>query len=247
MSASTALLFDVDGTLADTLGAGKAALARAMSEVYGEAGPVDEFDFHGRTDPEIVRGLLRAAGRPDPEIDGGFEELWPRYLERLRAELDRRAGRALPHTGVLDLLDRLAGDGRFACGLVTGNIEEGARLKLGAVGCGGRFDFGAYGSDAEERDRLPAVALARARRRFGRAFEARRAIVIGDTPADIRCARAAGARVLAVATGRHTSAELAAHRPDLVLEDLADARRVLEFFLGDASADDLATAGGVHG
>lgn len=226
-----ALLFDVDGTLADTLGAGKAALAAAMSAVYGETGPVDSFDFHGRTDPEIVRGLLRAAGRADADVDRGLGELWPRYLERLSAELAARNGRAVALAGVLVLLDRLAADDRFACGLVTGNLEEGARLKLAAIGCAGRFGFGAYGSDAEERDALPAVALARAERRYGRTFEPGRAVVIGDTPADIRCARAAGTRVLAVATGRHSEDELTGHGPDAVFSDLSDTERVVEFFL----------------
>lgn len=226
-----ALLFDVDGTLADTLGAGKAALGAAMTAVYGETGPVDTFDFHGRTDPEIVRSLLRAAGRSDTDIDHGFGELWPRYLERLDAELHALNGRAVTLAGVLVLLDRLAADDRFACGLVTGNLEAGARLKLAAVGCADRFGFGAYGSDAEERDALPAVALARAQWRYGHRFDPSRSVVIGDTPADIRCARAAGARVLAVATGRHTEPELAAHDPDAVLPDLADTERVLEFFL----------------
>ena len=226
-----ALLFDVDGTLADTLGAGKAALAAAMSAVYGETGPVDSFDFHGRTDPEIVRGLLRAAGRSDGDVDRGFGELWPRYLERLNAELVARDGRAVALAGVLPLLDHLATDDRFECGLVTGNLEEGARLKLAAVGCAGRFGFGAYGSDAEERDALPAVALARAERRYGRTFESGRAVVIGDTPADIRCARATGTRVLAVATGRHSEQELADCGPDAVFRDLSDTERVVEFFL----------------
>lgn len=228
-----ALLFDVDGTLADTLGAGKAALSAAMDEVYGETGPVETYDFHGRTDPEIVRGLLRSAGWPDADIQLGLEDLWPDYLERLRGELEARAGRARPLAGVPALLARLALDERFACGLVTGNLEEGARLKLAAIGCAEPFSFGAFGSDAEERDVLPAVALARAARRFGRPFAARDAVVIGDTPADIRCGRAAGARVLAVATGRHGADELAAHRPDAVFADLSDADRVLEFFLDE--------------
>lgn len=226
-----ALLFDVDGTLADTMGAGKAALAAAMTAVYGETGPVDSYDFHGRTDPEIVRGLMRATGRADADIERGFADLWPRYLERLGAELTARRGRAVALLGVISLLDRLAADDRFACGLVTGNLEEGARLKLGAVGCEGRFGFGGYGSDAEERDALPAIALGRAERRYGEAFDPGRSVVIGDTPADVRCGRAVGTRVLAVATGRHTERELAAHGPDAVLPDLADTERVVEFFL----------------
>lgn len=231
-SMSIPLLFDVDGTLADTLGAGRSALSAALLEVYGDAGPVETFDFHGRTDPEIVRGLLRAAGRDDDEIDAGFSALWPQYLDRLASELDALDGRAAPLAGVIELLDRLERDDRYVCGLVTGNLERGACLKLDAVGCAARFTFGAYGSDAEERDELPAVALRRAAAVHGREFDSSRAVVIGDTPADIRCARAAGARAVAVATGRHSEAELAAHRPDAVLPDLADTDRVLEVLAG---------------
>jgi len=227
---TAALLFDVDGTLTDTAGAGKAALGPAMLEVYGETGPIHTFDFHGKTDPEIVRGLLAAAGRADAEIDAGLEALWPLYLERLTCALDDLGDRAIPLAGVLELLDHLAEDTRFKCGLVTGNLEEGARLKLAAAGCAGMFAFGGFGSDAELRADLPPVALARASAQFGRTFRAEDAVVIGDTPQDIRCARATGARVLAVATGRHSLAELSAHGPDSVIPDLTDIKYVMEFF-----------------
>lgn len=228
---SIALMFDVDSTLADTMGAGKAALTHALTEVYGEPGPVDTFHFHGRTDPEIVRGLLTAAGRDDVTIDRGFGELWPLYLERLEIELAGRNGRATVLPGVMELLARVMADDRFACGLVTGNLEPGARLKLAAVGIDDRFGFGGYGSDAEARDELPGVALRRAEAVHGHRFDPARAVVIGDTPADIRCARSGGARVLAVASGRHTSSELASCDPDEIMPDLTDTDRVVEFFL----------------
>lgn len=227
----SALLFDVDGTLTDTGGAGKAALGPAMIEVYGETGPIETFDFHGRTDPEIVRGLLNAAGWEDSDVDAGLAALWPLYLQGLAYALDEIGDRAAPLAGVLDLLDRLTGDTRFACGLVTGNLEQGARLKLEAAGCAGPFEFGGFGSDAEHRADLPPLALARASALFGRSFRADEAVVIGDTPADIQCARASGARVLAVATGRHSVSELAAHEPDAVLPDLTAADEVMEFLL----------------
>lgn len=227
----SALLFDVDGTLTDTAGAGKTALGPAMLEIYGETGPIETFSFHGKTDPEIVRGLLTAVGHADAHVDAGLAALWPIYLQRLADALDEIGDLATPLGGVLDLLDQLAGDDRFACGLVTGNLEQGARLKLAAAGCGGRFEFGGFGSDAECRTDLPAVALARASALFGRSFRADEAVVIGDTPADIRCAKASGARVLAVATGRHSVAELAAHTPDAVLSDLTEADLVMEFLL----------------
>ena len=229
---TVALLFDVDGTLTDTAGAGKSALGPAMLEVFGETGPIQTFDFHGKTDPEIVRGLLTAVGWTDADVDDGLETLWPLYLERLAHALDELGDRAMALAGVLELLDHLAHSERFVCGLVTGNLEEGARLKLTAAGCADRFAFGGFGSDAELRADLPPVALARAAVQFGRTFPAREAVVIGDTPQDIMCARVTGARVLAVATGRHSIGDLSAHGPDTVMPDLTDIDHVMEFLSG---------------
>ncbi len=225
--APRALLFDIDGTLVDTLGAGRAALSRAMRSVYGETGPIEGFDFHGRTDPSIVRDLLRAVGRTDPWIEARFPALWRTYFANLAEELAERDGRVSLFAGVAPLLERLTGDDRFVVGLVTGNMEEGAWRKLRAAGIAERFGFGAFGSDSERRADLPPLAVRRASERYGEAFRLPDAIVIGDTPEDIRCARASGARVLAVATGRHGPAELRSHRPDAVVEDLSDTEMII--------------------
>lgn len=222
------LLFDVDGTLVDVDGAGRAAVRRALLEVYGETGPVDDFDFHGKTDPAIVRGLLRAGGRDDAWIDGRLDRLWARYLAALEEELAARDGRVRPCPGVPELLDRLAADGRFELALVTGNVREGAWRKLTAAGVREPFGYGAFGSDAESRDDLPPLALRRAERRTGRAFEPGEVWVVGDTPADVRCARRSGLRALAVATGRPGREELARHEPDHLLADLTETDRVLD-------------------
>lgn len=222
------LLFDIDGTLVDTLGAGRAALTEAMVRVYGETGPVDRFDFHGRTDPSIVRELLRATGRTDPWIEARFPALWRTYYEALDRELADRDGRVTLFAGVADLLARVGADDRFLVGLVTGNMEEGAWRKLRAGGIDGAFGFGAFGSDSERRADLPPIALRRAEAAFGPGLRIGDAIVIGDTPEDIRCARASGSRVLAVSTGRHGPAELRALRPDAVVEDLSDTDGVME-------------------
>lgn len=222
------LLFDVDGTLVDVDGAGRAAVRTALTEVYGETGPVDDFSFHGKTDPAIVRGLLRAAGRDDASIDEGMERLWSRYLAALEEELAARDGRIRPCPGVPALLDRLVGDDRFELALVTGNVREGAWRKLEAAGVREPFRYGAFGSDAERRDDLPPLALRRAERRTGRSFRPSEVWVVGDTPADVRCARATGVRSLAVATGRPGREELAAHGPDRLLEDLSAVDRVVE-------------------
>jgi phosphoglycolate phosphatase-like HAD superfamily hydrolase len=225
------LLFDIDGTLVDTLGAGRAALERAMLLVYEETGPIDELDFHGRTDPSIVRELLRAAGKTDPWISARFPALWRTYFSFLNEELASREGSVTLFAGVAELLDRLREDERFGVGLVTGNMEGGAVRKLGAAGISDRFAFGAYGSDSERRADLPPIAVARASRRFERRYRTADAIVIGDTPEDIACARASGARALAVATGRHGPAELRHYRPDAVVETLADTEEIIRMFV----------------
>lgn len=222
-----ALLFDIDGTLVDTLGAGRVALTEAMVRVYGETGPIEQFDFHGRTDPSIVRELLRATGRTDPWIAARFPALWRTYYEVLDRELADRNGRVTLFAGVADLLARLASDARFVVGLVTGNMEEGAWRKLRAGGIDGAFGFGGFGSDSERRAELPPIALRRAEAIYGLELRIGEAVVIGDTPEDIRCARASGARVLAVATGRHGPSELRALRPDAVFEDLSDTNAVM--------------------
>jgi phosphoglycolate phosphatase len=221
------VLFDIDGTLVNSLGAGKAALEFAMIAVYGETGPIASFDFHGRTDPAIVRGLLRAVDWPDDEIEAGFEATWESYLAALDRELAQRDRQVGPMPGVREVLAVIEEDERFAQGLVTGNMEGGARRKLEAAGLAGRFGFGAYGSDSEWREDLPPLARERAQRRYGRLFSIETAVVVGDTPEDIRCARANGARALAVSTGRHSVEELREHGPDAVFENLSDTSRVV--------------------
>jgi phosphoglycolate phosphatase-like HAD superfamily hydrolase len=221
------ILFDIDGTLVDTFGAGKAALAQAMRSVFGETGPIDSFDFHGRTDPSIVRDLLRAAGWAKDRIAEHWSDVWPVYFEQLELELSARDGRVRTYPGVTDLVDRLSGNDLFAVGLVTGNMERGAWRKLEACGIANRFSYGGFGSDSERREDLPPIARDRAQELYHRALDLHDAVVVGDTPEDIRCGRANGTRVLAVATGRHTLRELHGHGPDMVLESLSDTYRVL--------------------
>lgn len=224
---SRLILFDIDGTLVDTLGAGRAAIGSAMEAVYGETGPLEDFDFHGRTDPSIVRGLLRSVGWEDSAIDASMSDVWALYYERLGDELERLTDEVGECPGVSPLLDALTEDGGYAIGLVTGNMQESANRKLLACGLADRFAFGAYGSDSEWRDELPPVALRRAQDVFGRPFEMTQAVVIGDTPEDIRCARANDARVVCVTTGRHSAAALAEHDPDVVFPDLSDTEEVM--------------------
>lgn len=229
------ILFDIDGTLLTTNGAARRAFHRALLEVYGTAGPIATHAFDGKTDPLIARELLRAAGLADAAIDRGFEALWPTYLRNLAVELARPDHTTSVFPGVVELLDALAErEDEVVVGLLTGNIEQGAVLKLESAGLGGRFAFGAYGSDHERRDCLPAVAVERARAATGREFRGREIVIIGDTPNDVTCGRALGVQAIAVATGRHDPDTLAAAGADVVFEDFSDLDRVLDALLGDA-------------
>jgi phosphoglycolate phosphatase len=231
------ILFDIDGTLLNTQGAGARAFRRAMLEVYQETGPIDDYEFHGRTDPQIARDLLRMAGLEDAEIDRGLDALWAAYLRELEIELDRSGNGTHVLAGVPPLLDALHGTGQHLVALLTGNIEPGARLKLGSAGLWGRFDLGAYGSDHERRDRLPAVAVRRARDRVGIDFAGRDIVIIGDTPFDVSCGRSLGVWAVAVATGKHTTRELADAGADVVLADLVDTDRVIAAIEGEPVVD----------
>ena len=220
------VLFDIDGTLLSASGAGRRALDRALREVYGTAGPIDSYDFHGGTDSQIVHDLLGMAGLSSDEIAAREARLYARYRECLEAEVGDGRGVSL-YPGVAALVEALGAAEGCLVGLLTGNIEAGARIKLRPTGLWPRFRVGAYGSDHADRDRLPAIAAGRAEGLVGRVFRGQDMVIIGDTPRDIGCARAFDARCLAVATGRHTVADLSAHTPDHVFSDLADTARVL--------------------
>ena len=215
------LLFDIDGTLLDTQGAGRAALASALVDVYGETGPIDEFPFHGRTDPAIARALLRAAGRTDAEIDARLPELWSIYVDYLDDELASRTDVLAVCAGVSDLLAEASAAGDLALGLVTGNVEQGAWRKLRACGLEGSFGVGAFGSDSEHREHLPPIAMERAHAALGIAFDHDAVFVIGDTPEDVLCAQRSGVTAVAVASGRYTGEELSEHGPDHLFDTLA--------------------------
>jgi len=216
------ILFDIDGTLLSADGAGKRAIHAALMEVFGTTGPIGSYSFAGRTDPEIVRDLLRAAGIPDAEIDSGLKALWFRYVENLHREVHGTPVHALP--GVAELLERVEGAGaQVVPGLLTGNIREGARIKVNAARLGfSRFRVGAFGSDHAERPALPAIAVERALHETGVEFSGKEIVIIGDTPKDVACGQHLGVRTLATATGHHLVDELQACGADYVFPDLAD-------------------------
>jgi phosphoglycolate phosphatase-like HAD superfamily hydrolase len=221
------VLFDIDGTVLLSDGAGKRAVLRAMKEVYGTTGPAGH-RFDGKTDPQIVRELQRLEGHADDHIDAHLPRAIGRYVELLGEELDRAGHRAYTLPGVPELLDALERRHDAMLGLLTGNVVEGARAKLSAVGIDpGRFAVGAYGSDHEIRAELPAIARRRVLEAKGHEFSGHDIVIIGDTPSDVQCGQSLGVRAIGVATGHYSTDDLLASGAYAAFEDLSDTDAVM--------------------
>ncbi len=226
------VLFDIDGTLLLTAGAGRRAIVAALMEQVAYSDAFDRIRFDGKTDPQIVAELLEAAGDPEPGDPGRLATVCRRYLAHLARELERPVARTTLMPGVPPLLERLEAEPGLVVGLLTGNLAEGAALKLRSGGLDpARFRVGAFGSDAAHRPELPAIAARRAQPLLGRVPEGDDVVIIGDTPADIRCGRGIAARAIGVATGGYSAGDLAACGPHAVFENLSDTARVLEAIL----------------
>jgi phosphoglycolate phosphatase len=216
-------LFDIDGTLLSSGGAGKAALEAALTQDFAIA-IRGQVPYSGRTDRAIIRELFHVHGIADTSAN--LERIVAGYLRRLPEYLQAHQGRVLP--GIGELLESLRCRPDVALGLLTGNVRAGAKAKLGHFGLFDKFAFGGFGDNHFDRDDVAREALAEVRRHVGAHVQSEQVWVIGDTPLDVRCARAIGARVAAVATGIHTLADLFDTGADLVLPNLADATPLLE-------------------
>ena len=225
------ILFDIDGTLIRDDGAAREAYADALREIYGHEQLLHGYDFSGKTDPQITYWVLGDAGLERSQIDERLEEFWDCFLEGLAARVSRE--RVLLLDGVVSLLERLGSDSRFVVGLLTGNIEPGAKLKLAPHGLASRFAFGAFGSDHEDRAALPPVAVERARAHCGITFEGRDVVIVGDSIWDVRCGVPHDATTIAVATGRTPSEVLRAENPDHLFESLEPSESLLAALAGD--------------
>jgi phosphoglycolate phosphatase len=219
MEAPNLLLWDIDGTLLTSSGAGMRALETALTKVFGLTGSLADIEYAGRTDRWILRQVFAKFHLPASEEN--FARYFDGYVAELPDQLARGGSRVLP--GVLALIEEASRRPGIAQGLLTGNLRRGAEAKLGRFDLWRYFPFGAFADDSEDRSQLGPHALARASRHHGGAcFSPERVWVIGDTPHDISCGRAIGARTLAVATGNFTVADLATHRPTAVLPDFSD-------------------------
>ena len=230
---TTVVLFDIDGTILWTDGAGRRAVHRALEEVFGAAVP-EGHEFDGKTDPQIVRELMQRAGLDAQQIHDRLPHALARYVELLGTELGDADHSDKLYPGVSPLLDALEARDDVLLGLLTGNVREGAMTKLTAVGIAPeRFKVGAFGSDHADRPELPAIARSRAEALLGSPVSGRNVVVIGDTPADMGCGRGIGARAIGVATGRYSADDLRACDAFAVFSDLSDTTAVMRAIMGD--------------
>ncbi len=212
-------LFDIDGTLVDTGGAGMASLVEATRAIFGGDGPA--LDLAGATDLGVVTGIHLHFGVEPTRAR--IDEYLAIYQERLDWNLVHGNYNGRVISGATCLLDELTGRNGTVLGLLTGNTAAGAASKVRHFGLASYFGFGAYGCDHPDRNQLGPIALKRAAAHAGSDFMAQETWIVGDTPKDIACARAIGAHCLAVATGSFSTEQLAAHGADRVVESLADA------------------------
>jgi phosphoglycolate phosphatase-like HAD superfamily hydrolase len=221
------VLFDIDGTILYTGGAGRRAMQRALLEVFGATGPIKGFPFAGKTDPQIIVELMTLAGYAPNLIRKRLPRFWGRYVEYLGEELNRTDGFKV-YPGVVDLIGALRETDGVILGLQTGNIQQGARLKLEPTKLNPFFPVGAFGDDSHDRNELPRIAVGRVRKQYKKNFRGQEVVIVGDTPADISCARHFGARVVVVATGFQDRKDLVEAKPDSLFDDFRDTQKVLD-------------------
>jgi len=226
----TLLLWDIDGTLLSAKGAGRAALCESLANSFGISSDLAHIDMYGRTDRWIFRQMLQHF-----QLDltySNFERLEDNYMHALPKHLESKGIGLLP--GVMEIINQGLERQDVTQGLLTGNLRRGAKIKLGASGLWEKLSFGAFADDSENRNDLPPHALRRATERTGHAFAPERVWIIGDTPHDITCGQHNGLSTLAVATGKHSSAQLAAEKPTALLENLSDSKPFWQIVTGAA-------------
>ena len=225
------ILFDIDGTLLITGGAAKRAFIRAVRDTYGTIGRLETFPFDGKTDPQIIRIVLKEAGVAEPVIEAKLRDCLSLYVKYNEEELPK-ATKAVLYPGVRDVLELLSKDERVTLGVLTGNVEQGAKQKLAMFDLARYFVFGAYGSDSADRVELARLGLQRAKEVTGQPFQPEETFIIGDTEFDIACAHAVGANAVAVATGNYGVERLRSYGPELVFRDYSDPRGFCELIMG---------------
>jgi phosphoglycolate phosphatase-like HAD superfamily hydrolase len=221
------VLFDIDETLIYSDGTGRRAIGKALMDTFGVKPEAIKVSMSGKTDQQILCEIMGACGYSREQYEERLEELYDLYLSILKQEI-LRADPYKIHDGVYDLLDELSSRTDISLGLLTGNIERGARLKLDKFGLNKYFPIGAYGSDAFDRLALPAVARHRGEAYYKTKFEPSQIVIIGDSIYDVLCAQKYGAVSIAVHTGKTQRRELEALSPDFLFPSLKDVHAVLK-------------------
>lgn len=218
------VLFDIDGTLIETGGAGLSSLRDGFYDAFPETAdrPFPDLDLGGATDGGVAMFLFEHFGLEDS--DHGRSHFYGHYIVHLERRLNEfeNEGRGRVLKGVEQLLDGFREHGSYELAVLTGNIQDGAWMKLRHYGLDSHFSYGAFGDDHHDRNELGPVALRRAEESRGVAFDPRNVVVVGDTLKDVACARAFGARAVAVATGTVSHEDLASVNPDHLLKDFSD-------------------------
>ncbi len=218
------LLFDIDGTLVNTGGAGVESLKATVRRQFGATDDLRDIEIAGKTDRAIIRDILcKYQADPNEENITSFAR---DYIDGLSFSLSRSCGRVLP--GIQRLLERLRPQPNIVLALLTGNLQQGAKLKLQHYGLWDFFEFGAFADDHHDRNELGGFARERAQARHGHDFHAADIDVIGDTNHDIACGKAFGARTIAVATGSWSRDRLQRCKPDFVFDDLSNTDNVIK-------------------
>jgi len=221
------LLFDIDGTLLLTNGAGTRAANRAFENIYGILEAMTKIDAAGKTDPIILQEIFMNEFNRDYSPEEA-QELYKLYIPFLEEETNNSETTVMP--GIPNLLESLSSREDTVLGVATGNIEQGAWIKLRSAGLDTHFKFGGFGSDSHSREHLILKAKERAKDHMDYNTDIKKTFVIGDTPFDINHGRAAGAVTVGVATGSYSKSELEEHRPDHLFNDLNNLEMVLEIF-----------------
>ncbi|OGC00325.1 hypothetical protein A2V82_17505 [candidate division KSB1 bacterium RBG_16_48_16] len=220
------LLFDIDGTLILSGGAGLRAMNAAFEQMYGVRDGLVNVQLAGRTDTSIIKEALSANGiRCESNQLEGYKEV---YYRLLVDEMATPGNSKYLMPGVENLIDELKNRKDIYLGLLTGNWEKSGRIKLRHFGLDASFSFGAFAEDSEYRDRLLPFALSRFEQKYGKRPQPDQVYVIGDTPSDILCAKPHNAKSVAVAAAHYSEEELASYQPDILFKDLSDTDAVLE-------------------
>lgn len=224
------VLFDIDETLISSDGAGRRAIGKALANIFDCDLSKIKVSMSGKTDPQILTEILSAGSISKEEIEDRMDEILEIYISLLQEQINASNHYKI-HVGIPEILEILNGDSNTCLGLLTGNIETGARMKLNRFDLNRYFPIGAYGSDSGNRMDLPEIATNRGIEFYEMEFSADQVVIIGDSIYDVRCAKGFGAKSIAVNTGVTKKQMLEDENPDHLFEDLSHTKKVLEAIL----------------